>query len=101
MLFRSPLELIHSDVWGPAPLISNNGFRYYVLFVDDYSRFTWVYFLHSKDELVRVFTLFKSQVENLLKSSIKILRTNGGTEYKPLARLFPSLVHQTTCPHTP
>jgi Reverse transcriptase (RNA-dependent DNA polymerase)/gag-polypeptide of LTR copia-type/GAG-pre-integrase domain len=97
----SPLELVHSDVWGPAPLISHNGFRYYVLFIDDYTCFTWIYFMKSKDELMHVFSLFKSQIENLLNASIKILRSDGGTEYKPIARLFPSIVHQTTCPYIP
>ena len=42
---HSPLELVHSDVWGPTPVSSINKFRYYVLFVDHYTRFTWVYFL--------------------------------------------------------
>jgi Integrase core domain/GAG-pre-integrase domain len=96
-----PLELIHSDLWGPAPVLSKFGFHYYVLFIDDYSRFTWIYFLHSKDELTHVFKIFKAQVENLLNTTIKTLRTDGGTEYKPLARLFPELTHQITCPYTP
>jgi Reverse transcriptase (RNA-dependent DNA polymerase) len=78
-----------------------NGYRYYVLFIDDYSRFTWIYFLHSKDELSHVFSIFKAQVENLFQTTIKTIRTDGGTEYKPLSRLFPQIVHQITCPHTP
>jgi Integrase core domain len=101
VISTTPLELVHSDVWGPAPLISHNGFRYYVLFIDDYTRFTWIYFMKSKDESVHVFSLFKSQIENLLNASIKILRSDGGTEYKSIARLFPSIVHQTTCLYTP
>lgn len=48
-----------------------------------------------------MFTLFKAQVENLLNCSIKVLRSNGGTGYKPLSRLFPSILFQTTCPYTP
>lgn len=82
-------------------MISQNGFRYYVLFVDDFTRFTWIYFLHSKDEVSHVFSLFKSQVENLLNSTIKILRTDGGTEFKPITCMFPSILHQTSCPYTP
>lgn len=54
----APLELVHSDLWGPAaPLLSTNGFRYYVVFLDDLTRFTWLYFLTSKDEVTQVFTL--------------------------------------------
>lgn len=96
-----PLELVHSDVWGPAPVVSHNGFRYFVIFVDDFTRYVWIYFLHTKDEVVRVFSSFKSQVENLLSHSIKTLRTDGGSEYFQISGLFPSIVHQKTCPYTP
>jgi hypothetical protein len=47
------LKLIHSDVCGPMPSTSLRGYAYYVSFVDNYSRKTWVYFLKSKDELLR------------------------------------------------
>ncbi|KAJ4807334.1 Gag/pol [Rhynchospora pubera] len=97
----APLELIHADVWGPAPVVTTNGFRYYLVFVDDFTKFVWIFFLHSKDEVLQVFTTFKLQVENLLSSSIKILCTDGGTEFKPIAKRFPQLVHQVTCPYTP
>ncbi|KAJ3697958.1 hypothetical protein LUZ61_001663 [Rhynchospora tenuis] len=97
----SPLELIHSDVWGPTPVLSSNGYRYYVVFVDDFSKFSWIYFMKSKSEVPHIFSKFKFQVENLLQSSIKVLRTDGGTEFKPIATQHPQLVHQTTCPHTP
>ncbi|KAJ4753743.1 hypothetical protein LUZ62_088148 [Rhynchospora pubera] len=96
-----PLELVHSDVWGPSPIVSNNGFRYYVIFIDDFSRFTWIYFLKCKSDVLHVFTRFKAQVENLFETSIKTLRTDGGTEYKPITNAFPQLVHQTSCPYTP
>ena len=45
-----PLELIHSDVWGPA-LASSGGYKYYVSSVDDYSRFTWIYLLKHKSDV--------------------------------------------------
>jgi gag-polypeptide of LTR copia-type/GAG-pre-integrase domain len=74
----SPLELIHSDLWGPSPIVSYKGYKYYVIFVDDFSRFTWIYFLKNKSDVVQAFTIFKAQVENLLNTTIKILRTDGG-----------------------
>lgn len=96
---NAPLQVVHSDLWGPSPIVSNNGYRYYVHFIDAFSRFSWIYFLHTKDELVHAFTQFKNQVENLFSSTIKILQTDGGTEYKPLTRLFPQIIHQTSCPY--
>ncbi|KAJ4755031.1 hypothetical protein LUZ62_089436 [Rhynchospora pubera] len=97
----APLELIHADVWGPAPVVTANGFKYFVLFVDDFSKFSWIFFLSSKAEVVTVFSSFKLQVENLFSTNIKILHTDGGTEFSPLTRLYPQVVHQLTCPHTP
>ena len=40
----SPFFIVHSDVWGPPPITTNGGSVYYVSFIDDYSRFTWVYY---------------------------------------------------------
>lgn len=97
----SPLELIHSHVWGPSPTSSFNNYNYYVIFVDDYSKYTWVYFLKRKSEIPFIFSRFKAQVENLLSHKIKTLRTDGGSEYLPITKQFPHILHQTTCPHTP
>ena len=59
------LDLIHSDICGPMPSRSLTGFEYYINFIDDYSRKTWIYFLRSKkSELVlSVFQGFKALVE--------------------------------------
>jgi transposase InsO family protein len=75
------LELIHSDVCGPMPSTSLSGYVYYVSFIDDYSRKTWVYFLKSKDELLEKFKEFKALVENLFERKSKILRSHNGGEY--------------------
>lgn len=50
-----PLELIHSNVWGPALVTSTNDFQYYILFIDDYSKFTWLYLLKHKSDVLDVF----------------------------------------------
>nr|KYP60095.1 Retrovirus-related Pol polyprotein from transposon TNT 1-94 [Cajanus cajan] len=50
-------DIIHSDVWGVSPVLSHAQYKYFVTFIDDYSRYTWVYFLRSKAE---VFTMFKT-----------------------------------------
>ncbi|KAJ1695555.1 hypothetical protein LUZ63_012253 [Rhynchospora breviuscula] len=51
--------------------------------------------------LVNVFSLFKQQIENQLSTTIQTIRTDGGTEFKPIATKFPQIVHQTSCPYTP
>ena len=57
-----PFELIHSDVWGPAPITSYNDFRYYLLFIDDYSKFAWVYLLKHKSDVFDLFKYFNAYV---------------------------------------
>jgi transposase InsO family protein len=63
------------------PSSSISGYVYYVPFIDDYFRKTWVYFLKSKDEVFSKFKEFKALIENLSKRKIKILRSNNGGEY--------------------
>jgi hypothetical protein len=75
------LDLIHSDVCGPMPVISLGGSLYYVIFIDDYSRKTWLYLLKSKDEVFSKFQEFKAEIENLANKKIKTLRTDNGGEY--------------------
>lgn len=48
------LDLIHYDLWGPAPIATSAGYCYYVIFVDDYSRFTWMYPLRLKSDFYAV-----------------------------------------------
>jgi Integrase core domain/GAG-pre-integrase domain len=97
----SPLSLIHSDVWGPSPIVSYQGYKYYIIFVDDYSHFTWIYFMKHKSEISNIFSSFKSQVENLLNKFIQILRSDGGSEYLPITKMFPQIIHQKSYPYTP
>jgi transposase InsO family protein len=75
------LELIHSDICSLMSSTSLSGYVYYVSFIDDYSCKTWVYFLKSKDEVLRKFKEFKALLENLSERKIKILRSDNGEEY--------------------
>jgi hypothetical protein len=75
------IELIQSNVCGPIPSTSISGYVYYVSFIDDYSRKTWVCFLKSKDEVFGKFKEFKALIENLYERNIKILRSDNGGEY--------------------
>jgi hypothetical protein len=61
---KGVLDLIHSDVCGPMSMELVSGFKYFVLFIDDYSKKTWIYFLKAKDEVFDRFKEFKALVEN-------------------------------------
>lgn len=99
------LQVIHSDVCGPMNVKSMGGARYFVLFIDDYSRKVFIYLLKTKSEVVDKFIEFQRLVENQTNKTIKVLRTDNGTEYCN-KRLFDHLQsrgvhHQTTAPYTP
>jgi Integrase core domain len=95
---------VHSNVWGPAPITSYNNFLYYVTFIDDFSRTTWVYLLTSKDEVFQRFLEFTNFIENQYNFTIKIFRSNNGTEYvnKNFSNYFQQkdILHQTSCVYT-
>lgn len=58
------LDMIHCDLWGPSPITSSEGYRFYVVFIDDFSRFSWIYPLHAKSEFCDVFIRFHKFVCN-------------------------------------
>lgn len=79
---KSVLELVHGDICGPFSPPTPAGNRYFLLFVDDFSRAIWVYMLKSKDEAFDVFKKFQALVENGSgEKKIKILRTDRGGEF--------------------
>ncbi|RZB68411.1 Retrovirus-related Pol polyprotein from transposon TNT 1-94 [Glycine soja] len=75
------LELIHTDVCGPMRTPSHGNNRYFILFIDDFSRMTWVYFLKEKSEVFGVFKKFKALAENQSGKRIKVLRSDRDKEY--------------------
>ena len=77
MSSTSPLQLVHNDVWGPAPVTSVLGYKFYVNFVDDFTRFTWLFLLKHKSEVLTVFLHFKALVENQFRFKIQTLRIDG------------------------
>ena len=75
------LDLIHTDVWGPSPVASVGGARYYVTFIDGFSRKLWIYFLKHKSEVFQRFKEWKVMVENQKGRKVKVLRSDNGGEY--------------------
>lgn len=75
---RDILELVHIDLCGPMQMRSLGGAYYFLLFVDDYMRFTWVYFLRKKSHTFEFFKEFESMIEKQIRKFIKILRSDQG-----------------------
>ncbi|MBE2321325.1 DDE-type integrase/transposase/recombinase, partial [Solirubrobacter sp. CPCC 204708] len=75
------LELVHTDLWGPSPITSLGGSRYYVTFIDDSSRKVWVYFLKNKSDVFDTFKKWKALVETETGLKLKCLRSDNGGEY--------------------
>ncbi|CAL8998208.1 unnamed protein product [Prunus brigantina] len=76
-----PLELVHTDLCGPMQNESIGGNRYFITFIDDFSRMCWVYFLRNKSDTFNVFKKFKAFVELQSGFSLKKLRSDRGGEY--------------------
>lgn len=76
-----PLELVHSDIFGPIKPSSLGKSSYFIIFIDDQRRKTWVYFLKNKYDAFDSFKKFKTLVENESGYEIKALRTDRGGEF--------------------
>nr|GEV39007.1 hypothetical protein [Tanacetum cinerariifolium] len=102
---RQRLHLLHMDLCGPMRIASINGKWYVLVIMDDYSRYTWVYFLRSKDEAPKVIKTFLKRITILLQSPVIIIRTDNGTEFKNqvLKEYFDSvgISHQLSFVRTP
>ncbi|KAH9711302.1 retrovirus-related pol polyprotein from transposon RE1 [Citrus sinensis] len=98
----SPLELIHTDLWGPAPITSLNGYKYYISFIDDYSRYTWIYPLKTKSQALSVFIIFQTQVEKQFGTAIKSLQSDWGGEFRSFVPHLQKhgILFRHPCPHT-
>ncbi|WKA03342.1 hypothetical protein VitviT2T_021457 [Vitis vinifera] len=101
---KSIFELIHSDVWGPFPVASIGGSRYFVVFIDDYSRYSWIFPMKSRSEILSIYSNFAKMVETQFSKRIKTFRSDNALEYTQHA--FQALlhsygtIHHPTCPGT-
>ena len=101
----APFDLIHSDVWGPLPILDKGGSRYYVSFIDDYTRFCWVYLMKYRYDFFEIYHIFRAFVKTQHNAIIKCFRCDLGGEYT--SNRFSELLaldgtlHQTSCTDTP
>jgi transposase InsO family protein len=77
----APLELIHSDICKMDGVLTESGQRYFMIMIDDASRYCYVYLLKTKDEALNCFKTYKAKVENQLEKKIKRFKFDHGGEY--------------------
>ena len=100
-----PLELLHIDLCGPSSIESIGGSKYILVIVDDFSRFTWVFFLKLKSEATHKLKVFIKQIEVQLKKVVRNIRSDNGLEFKN--REFEEFLaekgisHNFSAPYTP
>nr|GEU44310.1 hypothetical protein [Tanacetum cinerariifolium] len=79
---NQPLFRLHTDLFGPTFVKSLNKKSYCLVVTDDYSRFTWMFFLATKDETGPILKIFITGLENQLSLKMKVIRSDNGTEFK-------------------
>ena len=102
--YTEPRDLIHSDICDLKFVQTRGGNKYFITFVDDSTKYYYVYLLKSKDEAIEKFVLYKNKVENKLNRKIKVLRSYRGGEYE-LSFIDVcaqhGIIHETTTPYSP
>jgi transposase InsO family protein len=105
MTTSRPLELLHMDLFGPVTYLSIGGRKYGLVTVDDFSRFTWVFFLQDKSETQGTLKRFLRRAQNEFKLKVKKIRSDNGSKFKNLQveeyLEEEDIEHEFSAPYTP
>ena len=102
---RETLGLVHSDICGPLKTTPDSNNKYVITFLDEHTKYCWVYVINYKSDALKTFKTWKQLIENQLDKKVKILRTDRGGEYT--SNEFKAFLqcegirHEMTSPHTP
>ncbi|RVX11422.1 Retrovirus-related Pol polyprotein from transposon TNT 1-94 [Vitis vinifera] len=98
-------SLVHSDVWDPSRIKNISGTRWFVTFVDDHTRVTWVFLMKEKSEVGHIFQTFNLMVQNQFNSKIQVLKSDNAKEYftSSLSTYLQNhgIIHISSCVDTP
>jgi hypothetical protein len=75
-----PFDIVHSDIW-TSPILSSGGHRYYALFLDDFTNFSWTFTLHNKSQMHYIFLKFQAHIQTQFERTIKCFQCENGKEY--------------------
>lgn len=103
LVSKKPLQIIFSDLWGLSPDLSIDKKLYYVIFVDQFTKYIWLYTLKNKSEVKTIFSKFKPLVENYFHTKILSIYTDGGGEFEGLKSFLHTngIEHLVSPPYTP
>jgi transposase InsO family protein len=105
MTTSRPLELLYMDLFGSVAYLSNGGSKYGLVIVDDFSRFTWLFFLQDKTETQGTLKRFLRRAQNEFELKVKKIRSDIGSEFKNLqVEEFleeEGIKHEFSAPYTP
>jgi transposase InsO family protein len=105
MTTSRPLELLHMDIFGPVAYLNIGESKYGLVIIDDFSRFTWVFFLQDKSETQGTLKRFLRRAQNEFELKVKKIRSDNGSEFKNLqVEEFleeEGIKHEFSAPYTP